>query len=117
MVPKVTDQFLGKMHGVGGTAPVAAGENLAARFERGDGGGGNLLKGALLGGEGLQRAAGLFNQPWQNGFHTGILASVTVGAKGKKPGSALFSNAISRGKLSPKGYTKILLDFFMGIRS
>jgi hypothetical protein len=85
MVPKVTDQLLGKVHGVSGAAPVAAGEDFAAGLERGDGCGSNLLKSILLGGDCLQRAAGVFNQLWQNGFHRGILALVTIGAKGKKP--------------------------------
>ena len=85
MISKVTDKFLGKMHGVSGAAAVAAREDLAARLERGDGGGGNLLKRILLGGEGLERAAGFFNQLWQNGFHKDILALVTDGAKEKTP--------------------------------
>lgn len=53
MISKVTDQLLGQVHGVGGAAPVTAGEDLAARFEGGDGSCGDLLKCTLLGGERL----------------------------------------------------------------
>src|ERR1017187_3925238 len=112
MVPKVTDEFLGKMHGVSGAAAVAAREDLAARLERGDGGGDNLLKRILLGGEGLERAAGFFNQLWQNGFHKDILALVTDGAKEKTPCTAP-QIAVS---ITASRCTKILLEFFMGIR-
>lgn len=69
VISEMTDQFLGKVHGIRGAAPVTAGEDLAARFEGGNGGGGDLLEGSLLRGERLQRAAGIFNQLWQNGFH------------------------------------------------
>jgi hypothetical protein len=111
MVPKVTDQFLGKMHGVSRAAAVAAREDFAARLECGDGGGGNLLKRILLRGESLQCAAGFFNQLWQNRFHTGILALIANGTKGKKAKSAAW---IALSTIASH-CTKILLEFFMGI--
>jgi len=86
MVPKMADQLLGEVHGVGGTAPVAARQDFTTRFEGGDRRSGDPLKRILLCGHGLQRAAGVFNQLWQNGFHMYILAVVGTGAKGKKDG-------------------------------
>jgi hypothetical protein len=84
MGAKVTDQFLGEMHGVGGAASIAASKDFTTGFERGDGSGGDPLKRILLGGQFLQRAAGILNQLWQNGFHARILTVVTAGAKEKK---------------------------------
>jgi hypothetical protein len=86
MVSEMPDQLFGKVHGVSGAAPIAAGEDFSAGFERGNGSGGNPLKHVLLGGQFLQRAAGILNQLWQNGFHERILTVVTTDAKGKTSG-------------------------------
>ena len=111
MIPKVTDQFLSEVHGVSGAASIATCQDLAAGLEGGDGCGGNLLKRTFLSGQIFQRAAGVFNQLGQNGFHACILAVVTAGAKGKKP--ALESRIAA--SITISSCRKILLEFFMGV--
>jgi hypothetical protein len=111
VIPKVTDQFLGEMHGVSGAASIAARQDLTAGLEGGDSRGGNLLKRIFLGGQILQGAASVFNQLWQNGFHARILAVVAAGAKGKKP--ALMPLVAE--SITISSCTKILLELFIGV--
>ena len=62
VIPKMSHQLLGEVHGVSGAAPITTGKNLAARLERGDRCRGNPLEGILLSRQRLQRPAGIFNQ-------------------------------------------------------